>query len=232
MKNFAKLIFVILLMQYTVAEAQFQSGQSFVGGNFSTFFNDYKSKNMDSQGTNYSHNIGISWGSFVKDNKAVGWGINHNLRIYKLTDFNIDPKPIQEFGIGGERFWEFYKPLNDKFALYVRPSFGLNYNLQNTYQASNNDITYEAQSNKLTLGASLGAGIAWRITQKWALYGSVAIVNPIDVSGALNTTESFTEKNAAGENVKSRGLSFDYKFAPTIASGSIGLGFRYFCGMK
>ncbi|WP_254561273.1 outer membrane beta-barrel protein [Dyadobacter diqingensis] len=226
MKKIFIMIFAFLFC--TTAKAQFETGDTFIGGGFYNTFSNFKSQNLNSSATTYGHNINVAWGTFVKDNKAVGWGINHTLSLQKLKEFNVDPRRLRNFGIGGERFWEFYKPLSSKFSVYVRPSLSLTYNLTNEYSLINDKLTDETRLNKVTVGASLGAGIVWRVTPKWALYGSFAFANPINISTGFGEIESYTRVSAGGENLKTKKTLFDYQFSPSFQTGSIGLGFRYF----
>ena len=220
-------IIVFVLFACSSADAQFEKGQSFIGGTFFNYLNHYKNIDQGAIAKNYSHNLDVSMGKFLKTNKAVGWSLTHNLSTQKLEAFNIDPKPVRNFGIGAQRFWEFYKPLNEKFALYARPAIGLSYNLLNEYTQGDDRITMERGTNKITLGASIGAGVAWRISTKWALMGGVAFRNPLNVSAAFSTEESFTMKDINGENRKTKKTTVEYQFIPGISSGGISLGFRY-----
>ncbi|MCE6992386.1 hypothetical protein [Dyadobacter sp. CY323] len=231
MKNII-LTFTLLVFFGTIAEAQFQAGEKFISGSFYNGLTNVKEKKEEAALNNYSHNIGVSFGKFVQNNRAVGWGISHTLSTYKNRELDFVRKPLSEFGIGIERFAEYYKPLNDKFALYVRPSGNLGYTLKNTYQLSNDELYYETKTNSIVLGLSLGAGISWRISPKWMIDGGFAFTNPINISYGFESIEYHQQQNPAGGNLETKGTAFKYMFSPTLSSGSIGLGFRYFCGMK
>lgn len=217
----------------TSVQAQFETGQSFVSGGFSTNLGSYNNPDLESKGRNLDYNINASWGKFTKENRAVGWGISHGLSSNRL-DRDVAARPsISSAGIGVDRFAEFYKPVFEKFALYIQPRVGLAYALNNTYSLQNNTtLSYKTRYHQLTLGASLSAGIAWRITPKWALYGNFAFTNPISISGGIGNTVDYPENGSQGEYTKSRSSFFEYKLSPTLFSGSVGLGFRYFYTRK
>lgn len=231
MKNII-LTFTLLFFLGTIAKAQFQAGEKFISGSFYNGLNNVKARKEDPALNSYNHYINISFGKFVQNNKALGWGITHRLVYEKYRQLDIVPTPLREIGFGIERFVEYYKPLNDKFALYARPSANLGYTLTNTYQAENNKVYYESKTNSLALGLSLSAGITWRISQKWALQGGFAFINPVSISYGFGSTEYYQQQNPNGGNVESKGSVFKYSFAPELSSGSIGLGFRYFYGVK
>jgi hypothetical protein len=231
MKNII-LTFTLIIFLSTIAEAQFQEGEKFISGGFYNGLTNIKKTNEEPAVNSYNHNIGIAFGKFVRNNRAVGWGITHSLITQKFRQLDIVPNPLNELSFGIERFAEYYKPLNDKFALYLRPSGNLGYSLKNSYQADNDEVYYEKQANSIVLGLSLSAGISWRISPKWAITGGFAFTNPINVSYGFENSEFYRQKNSAGGNLETKGSAFKYAFSPDLSSGSIGLGFRYFCGMK
>lgn len=221
-------ILILVLFAYNTAFAQFEEGQSFISGAFSNYLNNDKDTEQNASRNTYSHNIDLSFGKFIKANKAVGWTVTHNLQTQKFVNLNFEPKRVQNFGIGGGRFWEFYKPLNTRFALYARPSVGMTYNLLNEYNNSGNQITSEKRTNKITFGASFSAGIAWRVSPKWGVYGGFAFSNPLNISTSFSKNESFTIKDSKGENRRTKETTFGYQFVPSVTSGGISLGLRYF----
>jgi len=229
-----KKIFILFfaLMICTQAKAQFTTGQKFIGGSFYTNFNNLKAKYSDLKTNDYDHNIAILLGRFVKDNKAVGWTLRNNLSLANRDGFDMDTKALRNLGVGVDRFLEFHKPIGTKFSVYVSPSVGLTYNLTNTYTTSNDVVIMETQTNKLTVGASLGAGIVWKVAPKWALYGNFAFINPVNISGLRGDTENYLVQSSQGGNLKTKTTAFDYSFSPSLSSGSIGLGFRYFPALK
>jgi hypothetical protein len=231
MKNII-LTFTLLFFLGNIAKAQFLAGEKFISGSFYNGLTNVKERKEEPHFNSYNHNINVSFGKFVKNNRAVGWGIFHTLETQTNRQLDIVPNPLKGFGLGIERFGEYYKSLNDKFALYVRPSGNLGYALTNTYQAENNKVYYESKINSLALGLSLSAGITWRISQKWALQGGFAFINPVSISYGFGSTEYYQQQNPNGGNVESKGSVFKYSFAPELSSGSIGLGFRYFYGVK
>ena len=222
----------LLLIIAANVQAQFESGQRFISGGFSNSLIDNKSGAATEHSLSYHHNINVSVGSFVRATKAVGWGIHSQVAILKEEGVPYRPKSLAQNFIGIDRFVEYYKPLNNKFSLYVRSGVGLSYSLGNSYQSNTSEITFEEQSHSFMLSASIQGGIVWRITPKWALYGSAGLLNPVNIGVKRKRGENFVEKNPEGGNRISKTTAFEYQFSPNGSSGSIGLGFRYFCGLK
>lgn len=211
MKNtYNFLIPVVLLLLSLEVQAQFEAGQSFVSGNFSTNIASFKSEATQPSENYFYYNFGVSWGQFTKSNRAAGWGLNSSLA--KYTNDRLNTPSFQELSLGGSRFVEFYKPIAEKLALYLIPSVGLTYSQENTP----NGQTIINQTNTLILGASLSAGIAWRITPKWALYGSLAFANPISISAGVSNKKNYDRSTPKNSTVESRGSVFDYSFAPSL----------------
>lgn len=239
MKIFQILLALILLSG--ISKAQFNAGEHFVEGSFGISLIDTKfhpGVNTIGNHGQYNHDIGISLGHFTTNSRAVGWTLDQSLSLFNYgyydSSVKVRPRSLTRLGVGVGRFVEHYKPISEKLALYIRPSLGLTYQLENTWgqHAPAPGISYQTQTNTWILGASLAAGIAWRITPKWALYGNFAFTNPISISGGVSTTENYQEKNPQGGNLKSRGNFFEYNVSPTLSSGSIGLSFRYFYTRK
>lgn len=226
------LIAAVVLLN-TSAQAQFEAGQSFISGSLSTTLGYFNNPVRESKSEALNYGVSASWGRFTKENRASGWGISHNLLsdnyYYPLADL----PSVRSASVGVDRFVEFYKPVFEKFALYIQPRVGLSYGLDNQFGLENDGtLSFKTQNQRVILGASLAAGIAWHITPKWALYGNFAFTNPISISGGISNTVNYQEKNLQGENLKSRGSLFEYNFSPSLSSGNIGLGFRYFYTRK
>jgi hypothetical protein len=232
MKNFTALLICTFVMIHSPANAQFQEGESFVSGTFYLNFDDSKTNNINSHYNRYSHDINVSIGKFRSSTFASGWGIDHGLSLHKFENFNIDPKNLQNLRFGIERFWEFYKPLNDKLALYLRPDASLSYQVRNAFETSNDKIITETHGNSFSLNLGVSAGIAWRIAPKWAIYGGFAFLNPLSVSYGFGHTRFTDTIRPDGEYPQTNTSGFAYRFSPQLSSGSIGLGLRYFYGRK
>ena len=229
MKNLTTgILIVAFVMVHSLASAQFKEGESFIDGSFYVNVFDNKMKNTDTGINRYSHNINLSLGRFKSSTFATGWTLSHNLVTQKLKNYNIDPKSLQTLGFGVSRFWEFYKPLNDKFSLYVRPNVGLGYKLDNTFESSNDIILTDTRIHSFSLGASVSGGVAWRLAPKWAIYGGFAFASPLDVTLGFSKKRNMANIRPDGEYPQTNARGFSYRFAPDLSSGSIGLGFRYF----
>ncbi len=228
-KHHKSIVLVVLLFASLGAQAQFEAGQSFISGNFSTNFNRAKYDDTQPAQGLFSYNVGASWGTFTQKNKALGWGLSHSLTSQKFNSGNENIPSLKNVSFGGSRFVEFYKPVFDKVALYISPSVGLTYRLENSVDQQGGAGTYRVnQDNTLSLGASLSGGIAWRFTPKWSLYGNFAFTNPISISGGVSTSKQYSANVPSTEPVEARGGVFSYNFSPGLSSGYVGLGFRYF----
>lgn len=224
---------LLLLLLDNNAFAQFKEGQSFVAGNFFNYLNTFKSKNPNAGVDHYTHNLGFSFGKFTKDNRAAGWGITQSLIIENYDNMSVDPRALRELGFGMERFWEFYKPiLADKIALYARPILGLSYTHNGAWEQLDGALSLEKRTNTVMLGVSLAVGLAWRVTPRWALYGSFAFYNPANVAYSFGDTENYLAQNPGGENVVDKTSGFKYSLSPELSAGTVGLGFRYIYGGK
>lgn len=219
------ILFLALVCIVSHADAQFESGESFLSGSFHTDLGRSRNNSADFTQSNFRYAVNISVGRFVRDNKAVGWSLSNSLSLHSVNKAEY-MKPLQSLGFGISRFVEYYKPLGGKFAVYVRPSINVFYTLNKEYSGTETLLIYEVTRNKVSLGAGLEAGLAWRFGTKWAMYGSVAFSNPISVSTSLNH-----QKYTDGA-LDQKGTSFEYNFNPMASSGQIGLGLRYFCGKK
>ncbi|WP_373515113.1 hypothetical protein [Persicitalea sp.] len=226
--------FVILPI---AAKAQFQAGQSFVSGGLSLNLNDnkYKGPNTVNQSANYSHNIDISSGYFTRNNKAVGWTLSQSLSTNtnaSLPNYPGFPSKLRYLGFGGSRFVEYYKPVFEKVSVYIQPSVGLKYGLDNEYNRVILDNGTNAfslrRTNTFTLGMNLNAGVAWQVAPKWVLYGTFAYFNPISISAGWKNTENPPVNSPRSGPAKTEGSFLNYNLVPSLDSGYIGLGFRYF----
>lgn len=219
------ILFLALVCIVSHADAQFESGESFLSGSFHTDLGRSRSNSADFTQSNFRYNLNLSVGKFVKDNKAVGWSLSNNLSLQNVNKSEYI-KPLQNLGFGLSRFVEYYKPLGGKFAVYVRPSVGIGYSLSKEYSGTGTLLIYEVTRNRVSLSAGLEAGLAWRFDSKWAMYGSVAFSNPISVS------TSFNHQKYPDGALNQKGTSLEYNFNPMASYGQIGLGLRYFCGKK
>lgn len=153
----------------------------------------------------------------------MGWNLSQGLSISRERHLDREPPALKNISLGGQRFVEFYQPLQTNLSLYFRPAIGLSYTLQNSFGQDNGSLISQTRQHTLSLGADLSAGLAWRFAAKWALYGGFAFVDPIRMSGGLFTSENYRISIA-----EYRGWTFDYQLSPVLTSGRIGLGFRYF----
>lgn len=232
MKNLMILSAFILLP--VLAKAQFKAGQIFFQGGANFSLNDTKYPRSDGYSDrrfgNYNHNLSYSSGYFTGDTRAIGWTLGQSLSLVKsgnVQGITLAPRTLQSISFSAGRFVEHYKSLSDKFALYIRPGFGLTYQLKNEINQQDALSYANLQTNTFTLGINVGAGVAWRVSPKWALYGGVAFANPINVSVGWNNSENISTNNLGGQPRNTKGSFFNYNLSPSLYSGSINLGFRY-----
>ena len=234
MRNF--LILSAFMLFPVLLKAQFKTGQIFFEGGASFSLNDTKfqdryGSNPDSRYGNYNHNISYSSGYFTAENRAIGWTLSQSLSLTRFGNSGstvASPRTLRGMSFSGGRFVEHYKSLSDKFALYIRPGFGLTYQLQNQDGQQNGNVTYtQYQTNTFFLGVNVSAGVAWLVSPKWALYGGVAFANPINISAGWTNIASVSNNYPGGGANETNGSFFNYNFTPSLYSGSISLGFRY-----
>jgi hypothetical protein len=226
MKHLA-IMFIFSLAGTSIALAQFTAGQSFVSGAFDLTATSFKSDPQNESSDYYGYNAFASLGTFTKENKAVGWGFQHSLVINRIPYLDPQPRLLRNIGFGADRFVEFYQPIISQLSVYLRPSVGLFYSLQNQYNPNNTNLVDQTRRHTLSLGADLSAGLAWQFAPKWALYGSFAFFNPIQVSAGVSSSKDYRSQIP-----DSRGWGFNYQLSPSLSSGSINLGFRYIYDKK
>ncbi len=227
-------ILVVILLLPALCTAQFKAGQIFFAGGASFSLNDTKYRsngfNPDGKFGTYSHNLDYSSGYFTDKNRAIGWTLGQSLSLVNYGESRSTisgPRTLRSLGFSGGRFVEHYKSLSDKFALYVRPGFGLGYRLQNDDDQQQGNVRYaKNQTNTFTLGINVSGGVAWLVSPKWVLYGGVAFANPISISAGWKDI-AIVPGSSGYQPTDTKGSFFNYNFSPTLSSGSINLGFRY-----
>ncbi len=228
-------ILAAFLLFPALSKAQFKAGQIFFQGGASFSLNDTKYRSFgsdpDSKFGNYGHNLNYSSGYFTADNRAIGWTLGQSLSLTNFGEYGStipSPRSLRSIGFSAGRFVEHYKSLSDKFALYIRPGFGLSYLLQNDDGQQQGNIRYtQNQTNTFFLSVNVSGGVAWLVSPKWALYGGFACANPISISAGWNNIATISTNSPRGLASESRGSFFNYNLSPALSSGSINLGFRY-----
>ncbi|WP_247237892.1 hypothetical protein [Telluribacter sp. SYSU D00476] len=218
----------IFLLSYTPIQAQYKEGERFV--QFGTSLGGIRNMYDNNVGyRNYSHSFHISRGKFKNLRKATGWTLSTSYSSQSHPQLWVSYPKDKLFSAGLGRFWQFYHSIgtNGKWAVYGGPTLNGMYSTRKSagffvYQQSNSGNLIQRTSNVVSVSAGFNAGVLWRISGKWAVDGSVAYGSPIEISytrthDLLNETYPKLTTNA-----------FNYSFKPTLNSGSIGLGFRYF----
>ncbi|MEA5405492.1 hypothetical protein VB776_21310 [Arcicella sp. DC2W] len=220
MKSNMKLlyIFAIILLANTYVKAQFNAGESYLGG--SLMMNQSKfGESLD----NHNSSIGLGYGKFISKNTAKTLSIYVGYGNQSSSSGFLDDK---SFGISLNKGRQYYKTIFGKLGIYGGFSGGINYNNQDTKTPYNQEpMGYvERTANQIALSFDGGGGLVYRLNNKWAFTGNLINLDIADVSyswadGKRNLTQSgvpssFSEKR------------FEYNFKPTI-SFSFGIGIRY-----
>lgn len=203
------------------ANAQFEAGESFVSGSFHSGFhsNSYTSAGkIQSSFEQYS----LESGKFLNSNRTIGWRLSAGLDSFTQTElpYKVESPRILDLGVG--RFAEFYKTFSDKLGIYVKPSVGIDYKLSKDYFGDATTLFNETVSNYVDLGGRIEGGMAWRVSPKWAVIGTVAFLNPLRISASFSKTSYFDE-----DPYEVRERSFRYNFDPTESTLQLSIGLRY-----
>src|SRR5215217_8471718 len=96
------LTFILLVIFSNIATAQFKTGESFISGAFYNNLTNVTEKGNYPGSSAYNHYINLSVGKFVRDNRALGWGLTHSLITESNTSYRPEPAPLKELSFGIE----------------------------------------------------------------------------------------------------------------------------------
>ncbi|MCF2488338.1 outer membrane beta-barrel protein [Dyadobacter sp. CY347] len=221
-----KPILLILLLQICLATtvmAQLE-GRRFLSGGIGI---DFSNTNPDLvEATNdYSGNINIGVGKFTTQNKAVGWNLSGYLggqKTLRYVNGQYEPKSgINQYGVGVGRFWQFYKHFNEKIGIYAGPDVNLSFNYKKERLTDQEDVN-ERKTYSTALSLGVGAGIYYRLSERWWLDASLGFATPFSVG------YSKVDNDFIGSNTSSKANQFSYNLSPSFTFPSVGLGLRYF----
>src|SRR5262245_37945882 len=139
-----KKILLIVFCSYSFisfSQENFNKGDKLIGGNFSfSVFNT----NGTGQDYYYASNVGIlpSYSWFIKNDLAMGirGSIGYNKSITKYD--SGERRLSRSFNTGIAVFFKKYKPLKEKFGIYLEHEIGVNYlNSKEEYPSQSPDFT-------------------------------------------------------------------------------------------
>ena len=232
-----KVIYFLLgagLLAGTHAQAQFETGERFVSGSIHLGGNVFAAERFVNSFSGYNHSFYASLGRMTRENRAVGWSLSNQIELHDRNGLVPKAPSLRTLNLGVGRFVEFYKPLGEKWALYLRPSFSVNYQLQNSYvleTPSRPDgsirLRSQSQSHGISIDTYVGGGVLWRFAPKWAFQGSIGGISPLRVLFRRTRSEQYNSQTGAVEykNIDHRA---EYAIQPGLSIGNVGLGFRYF----
>ena len=221
-----KIILLVLLLSICAATnvmAQLEGKRFLSGGIGADFYNTNPDLDEATNGYNGSVNIGI--GKFKTQTRAVGWNLTGYLgggKSLRYINGQSEPKSgLNQYGIGVGRFWQFYKHFNEKIGIYVGPNVNVSYNYKKELLTDQND-TNEQKTRATTLSLGFGAGVYYRLSERWWLDASLGFATPFSV-GYTRTSNDYMVSGST-----SKVSSFSYNLSPSFNFPSVGLGLRYF----
>jgi len=179
MKKILCNLYLVLGMS-SMALAQTQSGDIFIGANLGWNNNEYTSNYTNNAGivglrTNESSNFSIQpmIGTFLSDNIALGIFVNYDNNRNKSTlpvdNYNENSK--NHFLTVGPFIRKFF-PLNEKFAFYGQGNIGYRRSSYNTDQESSG-MTYNYHNKYNGIMAAIKPGIVFFATKNMGIDVSV-----------------------------------------------------------
>ncbi|SKB56106.1 outer membrane beta-barrel protein [Dyadobacter psychrophilus] len=221
-----KLTLLILLLQICTATAVMAQleGRRFLSGGIGL---DFANTNPDltESTNNYNGNVNIGIGKFKTQTKAVGWNLSGYLGGGKTLRYvngqDESQSGINQYGIGAGRFWQFYKHFNEKIGIYAGPNVNLSYNYKKERLMEQENIN-DRKSHATTLSLGVGAGVYYRLSERWWLDASLGFATPFSLA--------YTKINNdyVGSTVTSKASQINYNLSPSFTFPSVGLGLRYF----
>ncbi len=229
-----KIVLFIFSLALAIVQASAQyAGREFIRGNASVTFSSTSFQRNDSNASNGGLSIGLSKGKFLTDQKVTGFSLNGSLSFYSYKNFwtgqKVDDdraRGIQNFSVGGGKFWQFYKHFGEQWGIYGEPSVNVGYTYSKYFQNPSIDPYVRTKSNVYRVGLSLAAGAYYKLSQKWWLNASIGFSNPLNFSFAHSKREDFSSGNQVSDGT--RGNVFSYELIPSLTLPSVSLGLTYF----
>ena len=158
MKKF--ILFSALLCITLISTAQITKGSLFLGGTVSGNANEQKDDNQTSETENSQWVVGIDFGKFVADNKAVGFFFDYygNSSKNKYGNFPVTSYKTEGNGIGGGIFYRQYFSIGSKWFLFGEASLG--YHRFESENETNDKLTSKGKGWSIDLGVTPGISFA------------------------------------------------------------------------
>ena len=221
-----KHILLILLLQTCLATAVMAQleGRRFLSGAIGVNFTN-NNPDLSKATNNYGGNVNIGVGKFTTQNKAAGWNLTGYLGGAKTLRYvngqDEFQSGINQYGIGVGRFWQFYKHFNEKIGIYAGPNVSANYKYTKEQITEQDDVN-DRKTHETTLALGVGAGVYYRLSERWWLDASLGFATPVSVSYTKISNDYI------GSNASSTSNRFAYNLSPSFTFPSVGLGLRYF----
>lgn len=221
-----KLTLLILLLQICTATAVMAQleGRRFLSGGIGLNF-DNNNPDMVKATNNFSGNVNIGIGKFKTQTRASGWNLSGYLgggkTLRNVNGQDETDSGITQYGIGAGRFWQFYKHFNDKIGIYAGPNINLSYDYKKEWLTEQEEINIR-KTYATTLSLGVGAGVYYRLSEKWWLDASLGFATPFSVGYTKIDNEYVRSNTTAKAN------QFNYNLSPSFTFPSVGLGLRYF----
>ncbi|MCF2503067.1 porin family protein [Dyadobacter sp. CY107] len=223
MKKITLLIMLLQICAVSAVMAQLE-GRRFLSGGIGANFSN-TNPDLDEATNNYNGNVNIGIGKFKSQIKAVGWNLTGYLgggKSLRYINGQSEPKSgLNQYGIGVGRFWQFNKHFNEKIGIYAGPNVNASYNYKKELLTDQND-TNEQKTHATTLSLGVGAGVYYRLSERWWLDASLGFATPFSV-GYTKINNDYLESTST-----SKASSFNYNLSPSFTFPSVGLGLRYF----
>jgi hypothetical protein len=201
------------------ASAQIARGTKFAG-----LALNFNGANTNNQNTDYSYKqknwgIGLNpeYAAFLKDNFALGIGLNFSYGGSKSESSNLDSQSSSRSintNYSIRPFIRNYKMLGQKFGIFLHSSFSASIGKQKT-KNSNEEGNSENQYNTLGLGLSVGPGIVYFISEKWVVEAT---------TGSAGFYYTSSKSISPSSTYKNTNFGADFN----VGLNSWGLGLKYY----
>lgn len=210
MKNFTCLLFTVLLVAITKADAQIKKGSVFLGGNIGGSTQTVK---RDGTKINKANGLVISpvFGKSIRENLIVGVDMGFSFFESKnsanSTLYTASKSNNYSAGVFLRKYKAFGK---SEFSMFVQGNLSMNY--------SNNDFDiqnpYYSNTKNYSVGVSAYPGISYAVSKRLQLetgFNNLISLSYFSETGKLNNTPTITEKrNGVSVNTSLNNLSSIY----------------------
>lgn len=190
-------------------QAQFKSGDIFLGGSFGIVRNENKNIiSTTNRNISYTFNVNPFAEKFLKSNTSWGAGLVYNADVNKYKSATLTTGENNHNSYGGEAFIKIYKAMGKGFNLYAKQSVGLRigYNKNSSMNASGG--MNESKSNYFTAGYDIAPGLGYFISKK--------IMLNVQLNQMIHAGYSFSKSQDNKQN--------SFGISTTSSLGSYGVG--------